>query len=121
MTQRRRIAVCSSDGRMVDEHFGTTQHFLILESVGDSVNFVEWRATQPSCTERRHDSSASARNVALIADCQVLLTVRAGPPVLAKLLEAGIDVQQGSASIAEAVERIVASGRVATKVDPAAS
>lgn len=104
MNTKLRVAVCSSDGRMVDEHFGSTSQFLILEIEESSVHFAEWRMTEPSCQGGSHDGSASARNIALIEDCQLLVAVRAGPPVLAKLAAKGIQVHLTDNSIADTIE-----------------
>ena len=106
MSQTLRVAVSSSDGRMVDEHFGATVQFVILDVQPDTVRFVENRVNEPSCQAGGHSGGASARSVALISDCQVLLTVRAGPPVLARLAAQGIEVYQTSTSIAEAIETL---------------
>jgi len=104
MSTTLRVAVCSSDGRMVDEHFGTTVQFVILDVQPDSVRFVENRVNQPSCQTGGHNGGKSALSVALISDCQVLFTVRAGAPVLARLAAQGIAVHQTATSIAEAIE-----------------
>lgn len=104
MNTKLRIAVCSSDGRMVDEHFGSTSQFLILEIEENSVHFAEWRKTEPSCHGGSHDGNTSAKNIALIEDCQLLVAVRAGPPVLAKLAAKGIQVHLTDNSIADTIE-----------------
>lgn len=106
MSAPLRIAVCSSDGRMVDEHFGTTPQFLILDIDSETVKFTEFRENQPACQEGSHGGDAMAKSVELIADCQILLTVRAGPPVLARFAAKGIQVIQVTTSIAEALETL---------------
>jgi len=103
MSERTRIAVCSSDGRMVDEHFGTTPQFLVLDLEDDIPKFVEKRANLPACHGSGHAGDAMASSIDMISDCQILLTVRAGPPVLARLSQKGIRVVQLTTSISEAV------------------
>jgi len=103
MSGRLRIAVCSSDGRMVDEHFGTTPQFLVLDLENDTPKFVEKRANLPACHGSGHVGEAMANSIDTISDCQILLTVRAGPPVLARLAQKGIEVVQLTTSISEAV------------------
>jgi predicted Fe-Mo cluster-binding NifX family protein len=108
MTASTRIAVCSSDGRMVDEHFGTATQFLILDVDSDSVRFTEWRENTPACHagNTEHAGSPMQRSIELVSDCQLVLAVRVGPPVISKLAARGIEVRQTSQSIAEAVEAL---------------
>ena len=98
-----RIAISSSDGRMVDEHFGTTPQFLILDACGDDLRCVDLRRNQPSCHGTGHDDSSMERSIRMIEDCQVLITVRASALAQARLAERGIHVHQEATSIAAAV------------------
>jgi predicted Fe-Mo cluster-binding NifX family protein len=101
-----RIAIASSDGRIVDEHFGSAIQFVIVETDGIVTRYLETRHNAPPCGNGQHSPGAMARSVALIADCNVLLTVRAGPPAVALLETQGTHVIQGNASIAEAILRL---------------
>jgi len=108
MTTQLRVAVCSSDGRMVDEHFGTTTQFLILDIQEGRTQYVDTRTNEPSChPSDGHSADSLARSLELISDCQILLTVRAGPPVLARLAAQGIKVVQVNASIADALGSLI--------------
>jgi predicted Fe-Mo cluster-binding NifX family protein len=101
-----RVAIASSDGRIVDEHFGSTLQFVIVETNGHIARFVETRANAPPCGDGRHAPGQLEQSVALIADCNVLLAVRAGPPAVALLERQGTCVIQGSTSIADALLRL---------------
>ena len=70
------------------------------------MSFSEIRKNHPACHGGSHGGDAMAKSVELVADCQVLLTVRAGPPVLARFAAKGIKVVQLTASIAEALETL---------------
>jgi len=103
MSEPLRIAVCSSDGRMIDEHFGTTPQFLVLDLENGIPKFIEKRQNRPACHDSGHAGDAMANSIDLISDCQILFTARAGPPVLARLAQKGIRVVQLTTSISEAV------------------
>ncbi len=101
-----RVAIASSDGRIVDEHFGSTLQFVIVETNGHVTRFLETRANAPPCGDGRHAPGQLEQSVALLADCNVLLAVRAGPPAVALLERQGTSVIQGSTSIADALLRL---------------
>jgi predicted Fe-Mo cluster-binding NifX family protein len=92
---------------MVDEHFGTTQQFLILDVFEGNVKVVERRVNAPVCRNGGHDERSMADSIALIADCQFLFTVRAGPPVLARLSARNVEVFQTNESISEALKTVL--------------
>lgn len=105
-TAKFRVAVTSSDGRMVDEHFGNALQFVVLDVDAPSVQYVETRPNKPACGNSSQ-SGAAADSIAIIADCQVLLTVRAGPPMVAKINAQGIRVQFAKGSIKEALDQLL--------------
>jgi predicted Fe-Mo cluster-binding NifX family protein len=106
-TKKLRVAISSSDGRMVDEHFGTAVQFIILDIEDEDIRFVERRPNQPACRGGTHGDGAIAGSIGVIADCQVLFTVRAGPPVLAELEARNVKVHMTCDSIVDAIENFL--------------
>ena len=83
-----RIAVASSDGGLVDQHFGQAEQFLIYDVRSGQQELVDKRSidalAQPD-EERRE----TIRRI--LADCTALLVARVGETPQAMMAEAGID------------------------------
>ena len=85
-----KIAIASSDGKFVNQHFGTTQQFLVVELEDDgSYKFLETRKNKPACGVEGHDSSIYD-SIDLISDCDGVLVSQIGPGASQYLLNNGI-------------------------------
>ena len=85
-----KIAIASSDGKFVNQHFGHAQQFLIVELEEDgSYKFLETRKNKPACGVEGHDSSIFD-SIDLIADCDGVLVSQIGPGASDLLVEAGV-------------------------------
>lgn len=85
-----RIAIASSDGKFVNQHFGKAQQFLIVELNDDgSYKFLETRKNKPACTVEGHDSTIEY-SLDLISDCDGVLVSQVGPGAADLLIERGI-------------------------------
>ncbi|MBM7865609.1 dinitrogenase iron-molybdenum cofactor biosynthesis protein [Heliobacterium gestii] len=84
-----KVAVASSDGKVVNRHFGHAEHFLIFEVVGNSYRFVESRKTQRYCHDQSHGQSTAALDA--IADCKAVLVSQIGPGAIENLKVRGVE------------------------------
>lgn len=85
-----KIAIASSDGKFVNQHFGRAQQFLIVELKDDgSYEYLETRKNKPACTVEGHDSSIED-TINLISDCDGVLVSQVGPGAADSLIERGI-------------------------------
>ena len=75
-----RIAVVSSDGKVINQHFGKASRFLIFEVDCDKIRFIEVRETTPLCgsADYGHADDALSRTISLISDCEAVLCARIG-------------------------------------------
>ena len=104
-----RVAVASSDGRFINQHFGRAGQFLIFDiSGGDKFDskFVALRNNLPPCSARQHDEARLAAAVALLSDCQAVLAAKIGPGATAALTAQGIAALEATAFIDEALVRV---------------
>ena len=85
-----RVAVASTDGKYVNEHFGRAKQFLIFELGENDYQFLELRENQPSCHVESSDESAHLQTVKLLGDCKAVLVARIGPAAEEYLLQHGI-------------------------------
>lgn len=81
-----RIAVASSDGVWVDQHFGRAHTFQIYVWDGADFELLETRASRPPYTGRGHDNDRLEQAAESIADCFVVIAVQIGPGAVDSLL-----------------------------------
>ncbi len=85
-----KVAIASSDGKFVNQHFGRAQQFLIVELRDDgSYEYLETRKNKPTCTVEGHDSSIED-SLDLISDCDGVLVSQVGPGAADMLISRGI-------------------------------
>ncbi|GHV32919.1 hypothetical protein FACS1894167_15880 [Synergistales bacterium] len=116
-----RIAVGTSDGENVTEHFGQCAKWTIMEAGDDGVwRFLESRAAPPS-SGGAHDDEALRKFVEILGDCRAVLVSKIGPGAERMLSRASITAFERSGAIDGALrklaeyyartERATASGR----------
>jgi nitrogen fixation protein NifX len=84
-----KVAIASSDGKFVNQHFGRAQQFLIVEIKDDgSYEFLELRKNVPSCSTE--GESTTENTIKLIPDVEGVLVSQVGPGAADKLMAHGI-------------------------------
>ncbi|MBI1987622.1 MAG: dinitrogenase iron-molybdenum cofactor biosynthesis protein [Nitrospinae bacterium] len=76
-----KIAVASTDGKMINQHFGHADRFMIFELSGSAVQFVEIRRCPPLCgasDQPGHSDEVMEERMRLIGDCGAVLCARIG-------------------------------------------
>lgn len=103
-----RIAVASTDGKVVNEHFGRANQFLIIE-VDETGNYhpVELRKSDAVCHGNNHDDMAMKKRVEELSDCQYVLVSRIGTGAENALDSKGISVYVIPDLIESAVNKII--------------
>ncbi len=87
------MAVASSGGGLVNQHFGHAREFLIYEASSQGVRFLGVRKAAQYCGGESDCGEAEntlARTIAVLADCEVVLCARIGFEPWGKLESAGI-------------------------------
>lgn len=74
-----KIAFASSDGKVVNEHFGKAQKFHIVEINENDYKFIESRDNIPSCNEFEHSENSLINSIKVIEDCKAVFVARIGP------------------------------------------
>lgn len=85
-----RVAVGSSDGQSVNEHFGSVQEFIIFDVTADGARLVERRAIADHALEAEKDNPR-ATICRMLADCKVLLVAKVGAGPQELLARHGIE------------------------------
>ncbi|MBS1208233.1 MAG: nitrogenase cofactor biosynthesis protein NifB [Proteobacteria bacterium] len=87
------MAVASSGGGLINQHFGHAKEFLIYEASSAGVRFLGPRRAAQYCGGEADCGEAEntlARTIAVLADCEVVLCSRIGIEPWGKLEAAGI-------------------------------
>jgi nitrogen fixation protein NifX len=108
-----KIAVASSDGITVDQHFGRAQSFRIYRLHDDGYDLQEVRENAPPCAGQAHDDDALARSAKLISDCRGVVAAQVGPGAIDALIAHRIMAFTLPGSVDDAFDAIVRAKRFA--------
>ncbi len=87
------IAVASTDGIVVNQHFGKARGFLLYERIGDSGFRSAGRIeTEPLCEDFSHKEERLDEIAGKLSGIDAVLVSRIGPEADARLSEAGTPV-----------------------------
>lgn len=78
-----KIAFTTSDGSMIDQHFGQCESFQIWEVGPDQAAFLESVTTEAHGSDEEDRIAARAK---ILADCAIVYTMQIGGPAAAKLV-----------------------------------
>ncbi|NLD99401.1 MAG: dinitrogenase iron-molybdenum cofactor biosynthesis protein [Fibrobacter sp.] len=100
-TENIRVAVASSSGAIIDQHFATSPSFFIYEFDGKNWALIEIRQNpKRACACIDGSSHHSFESITeLIADCSFVIASRVGPAAAVSLLEKGIRAHVASGQI----------------------
>jgi predicted Fe-Mo cluster-binding NifX family protein len=85
-----KIAVASSDGKTVDQHFGQACHFLIFQMGKEGLKFLELR--EKSKKPAYDHEYRWKRSLDILKDCKVIFCRRIGDEPRQELQKLGIEV-----------------------------
>jgi nitrogen fixation protein NifX len=109
-----KVAVASSDGKYINQHFGMASQFLIFELDEDGTHkFMELRENKPACSTEGHSEFSMEESVKLISDCQAVLAGQIGPGAIDILLKNNIDPYIAPTFIEDALKEL--AGIIKTK------
>ena len=102
-----RVAVASSDGKFINQHFGHAQQFLVFDlNDQGKFKFLELRENVPTCSGGNHTAGAMEDTFNLINDANIVLISQIGPGVSQFLLSKGIQPFMIPTYIDEALEKL---------------
>ncbi len=101
-----RIAVASSDGIVVNSHFGRTAKFYIYDKSDEKYILKELRDADVVCDKGSHDENSLLSKVKSIADCEFLLVSKIGDGALRVAEEYGIEAYEIPGIIDDSIEKL---------------
>ena len=85
-----RIAIASSDGESVNQHFGQAGNFLIYEITEGHVDFIEDREVTIDLAEKAQSDAHFERVTILLKDCKAVFVLKIGERAIRYLYINGI-------------------------------
>ncbi len=88
-----KIAVASRDGRIINQHFGHAERFLIYEADECGIRFLEERGVEKYCSENPehlYNPERTKKIFDALMDCSALLVSRIGTIPEKELEKVGI-------------------------------
>lgn len=74
-----KIAIASTDGKVINQHFGrASEFFIVLVQEDNHYSLVEKRKVEVLCKEGGHETSTLERTADLLSDCSFLLCLQIG-------------------------------------------
>ncbi|WP_083189799.1 nitrogenase cofactor biosynthesis protein NifB [Orenia metallireducens] len=103
------FAVASKTGRLIDQHFGHVDNFLVYKYTEQGIALVDKRSIDKYCTgkecEDKYDKMSNI--IDLLADCEAVLSMRIGYEPKKRLLERGIKSLELYDAIEDGIEHAV--------------
>ena len=109
LSKHYRLAVCSQNGILTDEHFGHAVEFYIYDYQDDNITFVENRPIEQYCRGSRKEKEEGRiyKLIKAIEDCNCVICMRIGACPTEALKEKNIDVYTTYHLIEEGIREAV--------------
>lgn len=102
-----KIAIASSDGQTVDQHFGQAVNFLIYEVSNGKIEFIEDRDVNAIINENSTPDTRITQVINLLNDCKIVFAAKIGERVVRDLYANGIKSFAVSFSLNEIFTTII--------------
>ncbi len=106
MKKSLKMAIATSDDKVINQHFGKARRFVIIESDGEEIKVLEVRENRPACGSLEYGGHADdvlEKSVSLINDCDAVLCSRIGGGAAEELQKRGIEPVEAPGFIEENV------------------
>ncbi len=110
-----KIAVASSDGINVDQHFGRARGFRIYLLHDSGYEYLETRNTDAPCSGQSHDDNALEQAAARISDCRGVVVTQIGAGAIDALIGHRVMAFTLPGTVEEAFASLIKSKRFATR------
>lgn len=102
-----RIAMASSDGKVINQHFGHADRFHIVDIDEAGYTFIETRLNHPACDHQGHSLSAFDTTIDLLSDCDGIFVSQIGNAAASYLTCKGVRVFVTPYPIADVLRKLV--------------
>lgn len=102
-----KVALASTDGKVVNQHFGRAESFHIFEVSGGGYRYLESRATGACCSGGEHEREAFARVADVLKDAGAVIVSKIGRGASDFLEARGFVVYEAPFPIGPLLDKIV--------------
>lgn len=103
-----KAAVASSDGIVVNQHFGRADTFYIYEVSGaGSYRFLETRTASPVCNGGNHNEEKLCSNISKFKDCKYIIVSRIGMGAANRMEQFGVTPMELPGMIEESLGKLI--------------
>ncbi len=104
-----KVAAASSDGIVINQHFGRADKFYIYEVAGaDRYRFLEIRTVKPVCNSGNHSDKELRENISRFKDCKYILVSRIGMGAANMAEQSGITPMELPGMMEESLDKLIA-------------
>lgn len=102
-----KVAVASSDGIVINQHFGRADTFLIYEvTETGKYRLLEKRSVTPVCNGGNHNDNELKNNICKLEDCKYILVARIGAGAANAVEQSGIIPMELPGMIEESIGKL---------------
>lgn len=103
-----KVAMASSDGIVVNRHFGRADTFYIYEVAGTgNYRFLETRAVAPVCDGGNHNEEKLCSNIRIFKDCRYIIVSRIGKGAANRMEQYGITPMELPGMMEESLGKLI--------------
>ena len=104
-----RIAIASTDGIVVNQHFGHAERFHIIEldAETEKYEYTETREVERVCQGHYHHDSSFDKVIDVLSDVHAVLVAKIGSGASQQLESRGLTVYEAPCPIEPLVEKII--------------
>jgi predicted Fe-Mo cluster-binding NifX family protein len=104
-----KLAIASSDGKVVNQHFGHARVFHVVEVNGDTYQFLETRDVPPSCGEQGHSTDAFDAVLTILDDCDGVIVAQIGIGASEYVINHGLRIFECRGLIDDVLQELIAN------------
>ncbi len=102
-----RIALATTDGKFINEHFGRAKVFYIVDISNDGYTYLEKRQVEKCCNNGEHNESDFDNVINVLTDCDAVFVSRIGLEASAYLISKGLRVFTAPGFIDDVMKKII--------------
>lgn len=106
-----KVALASSDGVEVNEHFGRARRFVVYEYADGQWNYLGSRDNQPACAGHEHSDDLLERTAEIVGDCRAVVVDQIGSTAMDVLLARRITPFMLGGTVVDALKTLESSKR----------
>ena len=108
-----KAAFASSDGKVINQHFGHAEQFVItrIDEDNETWEYIETRKNNPVCDHGEHSATALDAACKLLQDCRAVFVARIGQGALNGLARFGIRGIEAPYAIEDVIDTLLHSER----------